>query len=64
MSVFKWCEPCMVRHTLINSNHAEHKYYPFIISLDKCCGSCNILFPKVNVPKETKDNLQEKMQVQ
>ena len=27
-------EPCMVRPTL--------KYYPFIISLDKCNGICNV----------------------
>ena len=26
-----------------------------MVSLDKCRGSCNILSPKVYVPKETKD---------
>ena len=31
-------EPCMVRLTL--------KHYPFLISLDKCNGSCTVLFPK------------------
>ena len=33
----------------------ELKYYPFMISLDKCTGSCNVLCPKICVPKETKD---------
>ena len=28
-------EPCMVRPTLIDLNHVELKYYPFMISLDK-----------------------------
>ena len=26
-----------------------------MISLDKCTGSCNVLSPKLCVPKETKD---------
>ena len=47
-------EPCMVRPTLIDLNLVELKYYPFIISLDKCNGSCNVLSPKIHVPKETK----------
>ena len=36
-------------------NPVELKYYPFMISLDKCSGSCNVLSPKICVPKETKD---------
>ena len=48
-------EPCMVRATLIDMNPVELKYYPFMISLNKCTGSCNVLSPKVCVPKETKD---------
>ena len=40
-------EPCMVRPTLINMNPVGLKYYPFMISLDKCTGSCNVLFPKI-----------------
>ena len=48
-------EPCMVRPTLINMNPIELKYYPFMISLNKCTGSCNVLSPKICVPKETKD---------
>ena len=35
-------EPCMVRPTIINMNPVELKYYPFMISLNKCTGSCKI----------------------
>ena len=45
----------MVRHTLINMNPNEIKYYPFMISLSKYTGSCNVLSPKICVPKESKD---------
>ena len=48
-------KPCMVRPTIIDMNLAELKYYPFIISLNKRTGSCNVLSPKICVPKETKD---------
>ena len=48
-------EPRMVRPTLIDLNPLEFKYYPFLISLDKCTGSCNVLSPKICVRKETKD---------
>ena len=48
-------EPCMIRPTLIYINPVELKYYPFVISLDKCTGSCNVLSQKICVPKETKD---------
>ena len=34
-------------------NPAELKCYPFLISLDKCCG--NVLSPKICVPKKIKD---------
>ena len=44
----------MVRPTLIDLNPVELKYYPFMISLDKCSESCNVLPPKICVPKETK----------
>ena len=44
-------KPCMARSTIINMNPVEFKYYPLMISLNKCTGSCNVLF----VPKETKD---------
>ena len=36
-------ETCMVSPTLIDLNFVELKYYPFIISLDKCNGSCDVL---------------------
>ena len=45
----------MARPTLFDMNPFELKYYPFIISLNKCTGSCNVLSPKICVPKETKD---------
>ena len=42
----------MVRPTLIGLSPVEFKYYPFMISLDKCAGSCNVLSPKICVSKE------------
>ena len=48
-------EPCMVRPTLIDMNPVELKYYPFMISINKSTGSCNVLSPKICVAKETKD---------
>ena len=45
----------MVRPTLIDMNPNELKYYPFMISLNKCTGRSNVLSPKICVPKETKD---------
>ena len=45
-------ELCMVRPTLIYLNSVELKYYPFIIRLVKRTGSCNVLSPKICVPKE------------
>ena len=48
-------EPCMVRPTVIDMNPVELKYYPFMISLNKCTGSCNVLSPKIFAPKETTD---------
>ena len=34
-------EPCMGRPTFINLNTIELKYYPFIISLNKCTRNRN-----------------------
>ena len=48
-------EPFMVRPILIDINPVELKNYPFMISLNKCSGSCNVLSAKTSVPKETKD---------
>ena len=36
-------------------NPVELKYSPFMISLNKCTVSCNVLSPKICVPKEAKD---------
>ena len=48
-------EPYMVRPTIIDMNPVELKYYPFMISLNKRIVSCNVLSPKICLPKETKD---------
>ena len=45
----------MVRPIHIDMNPVELKYYPFMIRLNKCTGSCNVLSPKICVSKETKD---------
>ena len=45
-------ELCLVRPTLIDLNPVEVKYYPFMIRLDKFTGICNIISPKICVPKE------------
>ena len=45
----------MVRPTLIDINLVEFKYYPFIISWNKCTGSCNVLSSNICAPKETED---------
>ena len=34
-------EPCMIMLIFIDFNLVELNYYPFMISLDKCRGSCN-----------------------
>ena len=41
--------------TIIDMDHVELAYCPFMISLNKCTGNCNVLSPKICVPKETKD---------
>ena len=48
-------EPCMVRPIFIDMSPVELKYYPFVNNLNKRIGSCNILFPKFFVAKETRD---------
>ena len=40
-------EPCMVRPTLIDMNPVKVKYYPFMISINKCTGNCNVSSPKI-----------------
>ena len=51
-------EPCLIRPTIIDLNPIELNYYLFMISLDKCNGSCNVvdnLSTKMCVPSEIKD---------
>ena len=55
----KWFYFSMMNHAwfysaLIYMNSNELKYYPFMISLNKGFGSCNVLSPKLCVPKEIK----------
>ena len=45
----------MIRPTLFDLNPVELKYHPFMISLDKCYGSCNVLSSEKCIPKKTKD---------
>ena len=48
-------EPCMGRPALTDVNTVQLKYYSFMVSLNKCTGSFNVLSTKIYVPKETKD---------
>ena len=51
-------EPCMIRPTVFALSLVELNRYPFMISLDKCNGSCNAvddLFIKICVLGEIKD---------
>ena len=50
-------EPCMVWPTFYNLNPVELKYYPFMVSLDKCNGSCNMLSQKIRLPKKQKTKM-------
>ena len=48
----------MVRPTPIDLNPVKHIYYPFMIILDKCSGSCNPvddLSTEICIPIKTKD---------
>ena len=36
------------------TNPVELKYHAFMFNLNKCTRSCNVLSPKICVPKETK----------
>ena len=51
-------KPVIIRPTLIDLNSVELNYYPFMIRLQKCSGSCNAaddLSTKICVPIKTKD---------
>ena len=47
-------EPYMVRSTLIDLSPVELKYSLFIISSDRCTGSCNVFSPKTCFQKKQK----------
>ena len=50
----------MVRPTFIDLNPVELGYFPFMISLEKCNGSCNVVdgqYTKICVPTNTRDVL-------
>ena len=36
-------KPCMAEPTPIDLNPFDLNYYPFMISLDKCNGSCHVV---------------------
>ena len=44
-------EPCMVRPTLTDLNSRVLKCYSIVISLDQFNERCNVLSPRVCVPK-------------
>ena len=49
---------CKVKQTLIDLNPSELLYYPFVVSLYRCNGSCTIfdhLSGKICVPNITED---------
>ena len=48
-------ELCTIRPALIGLSTFDLKYYPFMISLDKRNGSCNVLSPKIYVLKKDKN---------
>ena len=55
-------QKCMIQPTLINihPNECSHgfHYYPFVVKLDRCIGSCNtlnVLSNKVCVPNKRED---------
>ena len=50
-------EPCTVRPTLIDMNLVELKCDPFMISVNKCTGSCNVLSPKNVFQKKQKTKM-------
>ena len=47
-------EPFMIRPTFISLNSVELKYHSFMITLDQCNGSCNLLSQKKVFRKKQK----------
>ena len=54
MSVLNY-KPCITTPIPIDINPVGLKYYPLMINLNKCNGSCNVLSAKIFVSKERKD---------
>ena len=51
-------QQCMARPKLIDLNPDECRYYPFIVSIDRCEGSCNTVedpFVRAFVPNKMED---------
>ena len=55
-------QKCMIQYTLINLHPNEYSqefhYYPFVVKLDRCVGSCNTVRDssnKVCKPNKTED---------
>ena len=51
-------EPCLVKPNLIDLSPNELHYYLFMVSLDRCDGSCNTLdypFDRLCVPNKAED---------
>ena len=44
----------LLRPTVTDLNPVELIYYPLMINLDKCNGTCNVLSPKICVRKKQK----------
>ena len=49
-------KPYMVRPNLIDVNPFELKFYPFMVSIDKCSGSFNVFSSKICVQKKKNKN--------
>ena len=48
----------MVRQTLLDLNRDEPYYYPFIISMNRCNGSCNTVedpFSRICIPNKMEE---------
>ena len=51
-------QPCTPRLSLIDLNPDELPYYPFMVSLDMCAGSCSTVegpFGRICVPNKIED---------
>ena len=51
-------QPCQARPAIIDINFNETLFYPLIVSIDKCGGSCNTIddpYAWVCVPNKAKD---------